>query len=322
MIEQLKKKVLTGDNLSKDEIGKLMAISLDSSKLYQLLNTANDIRDHFTGKQVDLCTIINAKSGACSEDCKFCAQSIHFQTKSEIYPLLPYEDILNHAKKVEKAGANRLSLVTSGKGIDSRSFELIIDYYKKLKKDSCLKLCASLGILSKGQLLRLKEVGVTKYHHNLETSKRHYKNMVTTHDYRDRVKTIELANEIGLEVCSGGILGLGESEQDRVDVILELKRLGVKSIPMNVLMPVKGTPMYQQEALNPLEILKVLAVYRFVIPDASIRYAGGRVALGDFQQLGFESGVNGALVGDFLTTLGSDIANDQAMIKKAGLVIV
>lgn len=319
MIEKLKCQVIEGKLLEKKQIEYLMSLDLGSQAFFKLLKAANEIRQEFLGNQVDLCTIINAKSGLCSEDCKFCAQSVHYNTNTEIYELLPYEKVLEKAKAVEEAGAHRFSLVTSGKGIDPETFKSLLNYYSRLKEDTKLALCASHGIVSKAQLQALKSVGVSKYHHNLETSEDYYSKIVSSHDYKERVETIREAQAVGLEVCSGGILGLDESMNDRIEMILELRRLDIKSIPINVLMPVEGTPMFTNKALEPYDILRTLAVIRFAIPDAMVRYAGGRIALGPYQQLGFESGVNAALVGNFLTTIGSDIKNDIEMVTSAGL---
>lgn len=319
-INVLKDKIINGYELTKDDALKLMGIKNDSEELLNLLKASNSIRKHFVGNKVDLCTILNAKSGSCSEDCKFCAQSVHYKTTAVTYDLLNYEEILEKALEVQAQGAHRFSLVTSGRGIGrDQEFEQLLTIYKKLKSDTTLSLCASHGIITATQAKALKKAGVSMYHHNVETSESYYKEIVSTHTYEDRVNTINNIATAGLEICSGGIFGLGESVEDRIDMAFELKALEIKSLPLNVLMPVKGTPLGENTVLEPMEILKSMALFRFVIPDSFIRYAGGRIALKDKQQLGFESGVNAALVGDFLTTIGSNVKQDKEMILCSGL---
>ncbi len=320
-IKELTMSIIGGHEITYDEALKLMSIDADDEEtLAVLFESSNKLRMEFVGDKVDLCTIINAKSGACSEDCKFCAQSAHYKTKAQVYDLLDYENILEKALEVQRQGAHRFSLVTSGKGVtDGEEFNALLGIYRKLRKDTTLKLCASHGIISTEQAKKLKEVGVTMYHHNVETSEDFYSSIVSTHDYSDRVDTIKNIAKAGLEVCSGGIFGLGESIEDRVKMAFEIKKMNVKSIPLNVLMPVKDTPLEHNVVLKPMDILKSMALFRFVVPDSFIRYAGGRMALKDKQAIGFKAGVNAALVGDFLTTIGSKMDEDKDMILCAGL---
>lgn len=320
-LERLTEEILAGATISKEDATRIMSIDdQDEDTLNTLFQCSNKIREKYVGDKVDLCTIINAKSGSCSEDCKFCAQSAHYNTNSTTYDLMDYESILEKALEVEKQGAHRFSLVTSGKGlVTGKDFEKLLEIYRKLKKDTKLNLCASHGIISTEQALMLKDAGVTMYHHNVETSRDYYKEMVSTHSYDDRIITVKNVETAGLEVCCGGIFGLGESEIDRVNMAFEIRDLGIKSIPLNVLMPVKGTPLGESEILKPMEILKSMAMFRFVVPDSFIRYAGGRMALKDKQELGFKAGVNAALVGDFLTTIGSNVEDDKGMILCSGL---
>lgn len=320
-IKTLGENIIKGHQITYDEALKLMMIDNDNEEILNVLfETSNKLREHFIGDQVDLCTILNARSGSCSEDCKFCSQSAHYKTNTQVYELLDYDTILEKALEVQNQGAHRFSLVTSGKGPGSDDeFNAIVEIYKKLRKDTTLKLCASHGILSTEQALQLKDAGVTMYHHNVETSEAYYEEIVTSHDYSDRIDTIKNIAKSGLEICSGGIFGLGESYEDRVKMAFEIKEMNIKSIPLNVLMPVLGTPLGHQPILKPMEILKSMAVYRFVNPDAFIRYAGGRMALQDKQALGFKAGINAALVGDFLTTIGSNVKEDKEMILCSGL---
>jgi biotin synthase len=322
-IRELTQNILDGGAISQDQALKLMAIDIDDRETLDVLfDSSNALREHFVGDKVDLCTILNAKSGSCSEDCKFCSQSAHYKTQSATYDLLSYEEILERALEVEKQGAHRFSLVTSGKGAGSEEeFEQLIEIYRNLRRDTRLNLCASHGIITSDQARALKEVGVTMYHHNVESSEDYYSSIVTTHGYSDRVDTIKAVAAVGLEVCSGGIFGLGETVEDRVKMAFEIKAMNIKSIPLNVLVPVPGTPMGLYPVLEPMEVLKSMAMFRFVVPDAFIRYAGGRMALKDKQALGFKAGVNAALVGDFLTTIGSNVENDKDMILCSGLKI-
>lgn len=320
-LETLTAEIIDGHDISFDQAMTLMSIETGASEDIEVLfECSNKIRQHFVGDKVDLCTILNARSGACTEDCKFCAQSAHYPTGAETYGLLPYHEILKNALEVQEQGAHRFSLVTSGKGAGSPDdFDQLLEIYRKLKRDTHLNLCASHGIITTDQALQLKAAGVTMYHHNVESSEDYYGAIVTTHTYSDRIETIKDVAEAGLEVCSGGIFGLGEAIEDRVKMAFEVKAMQIKSIPLNVLMPVEGTPMGDNPILEPLEVLKSMAMFRFVIPDGFIRYAGGRMALKDKQALGFRAGVNAALVGDFLTTIGSDVENDKDMIVCSGL---
>lgn len=323
-IKKLKDKVLKRENISYEEAMELSTISIDESEiLEELYNSADEIRREFCGDRFDLCTIINAKSGKCSEDCKYCAQSSHFKTGAGVYPLISQEKALEEAKKVEVEGAHRYSLVTSGRGVikSSQEMEKLENIYRYLKENTELSLCASHGICDEEVLDRLHRAGVTTYHHNLETSRDYYDNICTTHTYEERVQTIRLAQKVGLKVCSGGIWGLGESEEDRIKMAFELQGLGIKSVPLNILMPIPGTPLENNGALDPREILKMIAIYRFILPEAYLRYAGGRVKLGDLQEKGIRSGINSALTGNFLTTTGTTIASDIEMIRRNGYEI-
>lgn len=322
LILKVTDKVLNGEDITYEEALKLIGINDNNIEILEFLfQGANEIREKFMGKKVDLCTIMNVKSGMCSEDCKFCAQSFYYNTDIDEYDLLDYDEILRRAKEMEKAGAHRFSLVTSGKGIKGGEFDKIVDIYKRLSKDTGLKLCASHGVISYEQALKLKEAGVSMYHHNIETSREYYGKICTTHTYDERIETIKNVVNAGMDICCGGIIGMGESLEDRIKMAFEIKGLGVKSIPINVLNPIKGTPLEDREILSPFEILKTMAVYRYIIPDSYIRYAGGRMAIKDKQNIGFRAGVNAALVGNYLTTIGSDISKDKEMILCEGLEI-
>ncbi len=322
LITEVTERILNGGEISYEEALEFISIEENEEEnLEALFDGANKIRQRFVGKKADLCTIMNTKSGKCSEDCKFCAQSAHYKTGIQEYELLDYNKILERAKEMEEAGAHRFSLVTSGKGMKGKEFDNIVEIYRRLSEDTNLKLCASHGIIDMHQALQLKEVGVSMYHHNVETSEDYYSEICTTHTYEDRIDTIKNIVDSGLELCCGGILGMGENRDQRVKMALEIKELGVKSVPLNVLNPVKGTPMEGVDTLSPTEILKTMALYRYMIPDCYVRYAGGRMALKELQNKGFRAGVNAALVGNYLTTVGNNIAEDKEMIMCEGFEI-
>jgi len=319
-IEQALEKVLSGYLLTEDEAIELMSIPLSEEEVLEsLFHAGGEVRKKWAGDSADLCSIINAKSGKCSEDCRYCAQSAHYTGGAEIYSLLAYDDILKKAQEVEAQGVHRFSLVTSGRGIESEQELLdLAAIYSRLKRDTSLRLCASHGIVSTEQAKVLKAAGVEMYHHNIETSRAFYPKICTTHTFEDRINTLKAVAEAGVEVCSGGIIGMGEDLRDRVSMASELRSLSIRSIPINILSPIYGTPFGHLQTLKPLEILRTLAVFRLMLPEAKIRYAGGRAALMDYQERGLRAGVNAALVGDFLTTLGSKVSEDKAMLQRAG----
>ncbi|WP_105614637.1 biotin synthase BioB [Vallitalea okinawensis] len=316
-IKSIKDKIINGDEITKDEALQLYAVDEEDYEI--LYDCANEIRKHFMGSRVDLCTIMNAKSGKCSEDCKYCAQSAHYRTGVVEYPLISKEKAIERALENASYGVDHFSLVTSGRGLSGKDFDEIVEIYRYLnEKVPRLRLCASLGIITTDQARRLKEVGVRTYHHNLETSEDYYKEICSTHPYSDRLTTISNAQEAGLSVCSGCIIGMGENEEDRIELAFKVKELGIRSVPINVLNPIKGTPMEGQPTLEPLEILKNMAIFRFILPKAFIRYAGGRNALKNLQAKGFEAGINAALVGNYLTTVGNKINEDIEMVRSKG----
>ncbi|MGL6169627.1 MAG: biotin synthase BioB [Fusobacteriaceae bacterium] len=293
----------------------------DKESLKVLLDGADKIRKDFQGDVFDLCTIVNAKSGNCSEDCRYCAQSSYYNTSVDIYDLMDKNKILELAKDVEEKLVDKFSLVTSGRGLTKGcELEKLKEVYIELNEKTSLHLCACHGIIDLEVAKELKNSGVQMYHHNLESSRDFYEEICTTHTYEDRVKTCKNAKKAGLKVCSGGIFGLGESRKDRIDMAFELKELEVDSVPINILTLIEGTPLALKiiEQLTPLEIIKTVAIYRLILPNVPIRYAGGRQLLGDYEIVGVKSGVNGALTGNYLTTTGSTIERDRVMFKEAG----
>lgn len=314
MIIDLGKKVLMGETISMIEAQQLAAI--EEENLPILLAMADKIRKKYIGNTVDLCAIVNGRSGRCTENCKYCAQSKYHDTDVAVYPLLNDDTILAKAKQAEKGGANHFALVTSGRGMEGDlEFPKILAVLKLILANTQLKVCCSLGTLTLENAKALKAAGVSRYHHNIETSRRNYPNVCTTHTYDDRLTTIHVAKEAGLEVCAGGILGMNETMQDRLDMAFEIRGLGVDSIPLNILNPIKGTVFENQKPLSPLDILKTFALFRFILPECGIRTAGGReVNLRDLQATALMSGISGMLIGGYLTTGGRDYAHDRQML--------
>lgn len=318
-IFDLAQKVLAGNEISFEEALGLTTIEEDDIPI--LLSLANKIRSQYTGSTVDTCEIVNARSGGCSEDCKFCAQSAHHDTEVEEYSLLSDDEILSAAKKAEDHGAYRFCIVTAGCGMQNDGdFSSLLQAIEQVGNKTTLERCCSLGILSTEHVLALKKAGITRYHHNLETSESFFDQICSTHTYADRVETIKNVKNEGLEVCSGGIIGLGESWRQRIELAFSLKELDVDSVPINVLNPIKGTPLENATRLKPMEILQTFAIFRFILPKKIIRYAGGRERnLGELVPLGFLSGINGMLIGNYLTTNGRGADTDINTITNLGL---
>ena len=303
----------------------LVLINAPDSELFPLLSAAERIRRHFHGNKVKLCGIVNAKSGRCSENCSFCAQSAHHQTACSVYPLMSEKELVTAGKNAERGqSATCFSFVTSGKTIHTdEELSMIGSALTTLAKETKLNRCVSLGTLNLEQIIKLKEAGLKRLHHNLETAESYFPKMCTTHSYKDRVKTIKFAQEAGLEVCSGGIFGLSETLEQRVELAFALKALGVQSVPINILNPVEGTPAAKNyQPLTPFEVLKLIATYRFILPTQDIGVFGGREkALGELQPLMFIAGANVTLIGDYLTTKGQAPDRDLKMIADLGLEI-
>jgi biotin synthase len=309
---------------SHQGIDKKSAFALTGKKeteMYDLFALANRVRNKYKGNKVDLCSIVNAKSGACPEDCSFCAQSAHNNASSDIYPIRDKTNIIEAARSAKKRGVKRFCVVTSGKNPSDKELEVICGHISEIKKIG-LSPCATLGMLEPDQLQVLKNAGLHRYHHNLETSEAFFSEICTTHTYEDKIKTIMAARSIGLSICSGGIFGLGESWEDRIEMAFALREIGVDSVPVNFLTPVDGTPMGSSELLDPLEALKIIAIYRLIMPDTEIRVCGGRPAtLRSLNAFIFTAGADGLLLGNYLTTPGRSPDDDLQMIKDMGLVI-
>ncbi len=282
---------------------------------------ADAIRKALCGDGVNLCTIINGRSGRCSENCKYCAQAGCYKTRIEEYSMLPPEEVVEDGKKRERDGVHRYSIVTAGRGLHGEDFALACQAYRRLKAETGLELCASHGLLSEEETVQLKEAGVSNYHCNIETSRRFFPQICTTHTFDDNIRQIERAKKAGLHICSGGIIGMGETFEDRVDMALTLQELGVKSIPINVLVPIPGTPLENTPLLGQEEILRTISMFRYVNPDAYIRMAAGR---NRFLQGGrelFRFGCNATITGDMLTTTGNNTAMDKEMLAGLGFTM-
>lgn len=284
--------------------------------LKELCEGADAIREHFIGDKVDLCSIINGRSGRCPEDCKYCAQSAHYNTSCETYDFLPEEKILEACKLNEREGVDRFSIVTAGRALTGEEFEKAIHAYETMKAECKIDLCASMGFLNEEQLHRLHEAGVTSYHHNIETSKRNFPNICTTHTYEQKVETLKKVKAEGMCACSGGIIGMGETWEDRLDMAVSLAELGIDSIPLNALMPIKGTPLENLPRLTEDEILRTIAFFRYINPEANIRLAAGRALLTNDGETAFCSGASASITGNMLTTAAcATIRSDRKMLK-------
>ncbi len=287
--------------------------------LKELCEGADKIREHFIGETVDLCSIINGRSGRCPEDCKYCAQSAHNHTDCEVYDFLPEEKILEACRMNEREGVHRFSIVTAGRALTGEEFEKAIHAYETMHRECRINLCASMGFLSSEQLHRLHEAGVTSYHHNIETSRRNFPNICTTHTYDQKIETLKKVKEEGMCACSGGIIGMGETWEDRLDMAVSLAELGIDSIPINALMPIKGTPLENEPRLTEDEILRTIAFFRYINPEANIRLAAGRALLSNDGELAFQSGASASITGNMLTTAAcATIRSDKEMLKSLG----
>jgi biotin synthase len=311
-------KVMSDKDVGRADAEALAAV--EGADLFDLLSAANRIREQFRGNKPDLCSIVNARSGACGEDCRFCAQSSHYRTDAPVYDLIDVSRMEEAAKGAKANGASRFCIVTSGRGIDAdedlRNIARGIERVRGLG----LSPCATLGALSRGQLRYLRDAGLHRYHHNIETSREYFPEICSTHTFDERAGLLLHARDLGLSTCSGGILGMGESMRDRVSMAFSLGELKVDSVPINFLMPIPGTPMENREPLKPLEALHSIALFRFILPDREIRVCGGRgTALRSLHALIFTAGADGFMIGNYLTRTGMDPEDDLQMIKDLGL---
>ena len=324
-LHSLTQRIIAGDRINREEAIALTQIE-GQENILLLCEAADRVRVACCGNTVDLCSIVNIKSGNCSENCGFCAQSAHHPGKdSPIYGLKSKEEILAQAKAAESAGAKRFCLVSQGRGPKYNSpkspeFEQILDTVRQIITETGIKPCCALGEVTPEQAQALKEAGVTRYNHNLEASENFFPEIVSTHSWRDRVATIKNIKSVGIQACTGGIIGMGETWEDRVDLALALRELDVESVPLNLLNPRSDTPLGERPKLDVYEALKAIAIFRLILPQQILRYAGGREAImGELQALGLKSGINAMLIGHYLTTMGQPPEQDHAMLEALGL---
>jgi biotin synthase len=319
-IQKIGDKVLEGGSVSMKEI--LPLLEAKGPDLMDLVAVANRVRVEFNGNEIDLCSLLNAKSGKCSEDCAFCAQSAHYQTDAPTYPLMNADQMVKEAQEAQRRRTGRFCLISSGRQLNDKEFEVILSGLDRIRKETTLDLDCSLGTLSEERAEALKRVGVTRYNHNLETAESHFSKICTTHSFQDRVQTIEVLKDQGFSICCGGIIGLGESPQQRLELAFSVKQLGIECIPFNILNPRPGTPLEHSESIPPIEIIKTISLFRLVLPKGTIKIAGGREAnLRDLQSLALLAGANGLIVGNYLTTPGRNAEDDLTMIKDVGFQI-
>lgn len=288
------------------------------------LDALCDAADHLTtslvGREVDSCSIVNARSGLCSEDCKWCAQASRHHTGCSTYNIIDTEEAMAAAHANEAAGVKRFSLVTSGKRVTDKDLPAFCELYRHLGEETNLYLCASMGLLSREQLDELSNAGVKRYHCNLETSESFFPRLCTSHTQEEKKRTIRAAREAGMAICSGGIIGMGESMADRLDLAFELRELDVDSVPINILNPIKGTPLEDQPLISEEEVIRTVALFRFILPDKTLRFAGGRARLSHKSMVRIlRGGMNGALMGDLLTSVGNGVNEDRQLFADADM---
>jgi biotin synthase len=315
--KRLQELVLNGFDITEEDAAYISGIG--SPDILDLFASANRIRLHFRGDRIGLCSIINAKSGSCTEDCSFCAQSCRSRAHIDTYPLLKKEQVIQKALEAKKYGIKRFSIVTSGRKVSRRDLHNIADMISGIT-DLGIVPCASLGLLQEDEFSLLKAAGLDRYHHNLETSSGYFPEICRTHGYADKIDTIRAAQAVGLSVCSGGIFGLGETWLDRIAMAFALRGLDVDSVPINFLNPIKGTILGNRAFLHPLEALKIISLYRLILPGKEIRVCGGRMqVLGEFHSMLFFAGADGIITGNYLTTAGRNPEDDLRFIEILGL---
>jgi biotin synthase len=317
-IENIAEGILADGQAHREQMDTL--IEEGKKDFFDLLYYANRIRGKFFANRIKLCSIVPGKLGGCDQDCKFCAQSTRYKTHIGRARVLSDEEISMAAEQASRNGVPNFGIVYSGKAITEKELARLENLIKAIKKRFGLQICVSLGIINHDQARRLTKAGVSRYNHNLETSQRYFPSIVSTHKYADRLRTIKLAKEAGLGVCAGGIFGIGETDQDRIDMALELRGLGVDTVPMNFLHPIAGTPLGNTKALEPKEVLSIIAIYRFILPRTHLKIAGGRALnLRDLQSWMFYAGASSLLSGNCLTTTQRPVEEDIQMLTDLGL---
>jgi biotin synthase len=321
LIETVGHRILNGGEVTREEALQLFELE-NSADIFSLLSWANRIREHFKGNKIHLCSIVNVKAGGCSENCRFCAQSAAYQSDSPRYDLIPAEPVKRAADEASANGVTALGLVAAWRGLnEGPALDEICQRLEELKAAGKARPDASLGIIQEQKVAdRLKASGLECYNHNLESSRRFFPEVCTTHTYDERLQTIRHLKAAGIKICSGGILGMGETRADRCELAFSLKELGANIVPLNFLNPIPGTPFADKEPLPPLEILKSIACFRFILPKREIMVAGGRaVNLRDLQSMIFMAGASALMVGNYLTTLNQPVEQDLQMLKDLGL---
>lgn len=317
-IAALAEQVIAGSPITRDQAESLIA--LKEKNLLALFLAASKIREHFIGPKVSCCSIVAAQVGRCSQDCAFCSQSAHYKTPVETPTTLAEDDILKAADSAKSNGAQSFGIVTSGHGPSDEQIEQWGNTISKIRSAGAVRPCVSLGVVSAHQAKRLAELGVQHYNLNLQTSRRHYPNIVTTHSYDERLEALINLKAAGISLCSGALFGMGETWADRLDLAFELRELDVDVVPINFLIPIEGTPLSERKLLPPMECLKIIAIYRFLLPQKRIKVAGGReVCLRDLQSWIFFAGADSFLIGNYLTTCGRSPEQDHQMIRDLGL---
>ena len=316
-IQKIGDKVLSGRSATMKDI--LPLLEAKGPDIMELAAVANRVRVEFMGNHIDLCSLLNAKSGRCPEDCAFCAQSAHYKTEAPIYPLMDVDHMITEAHEAQKRKTGRFCLISSGRDLNDKEFETVLSALSQIRVETDLALDCSFGTLTQERAEALKKAGVTRYNHNLETAESHFSKICTTHSFQDRIRTIQILKDQGFSICCGGIVGLGESAQQRLELAFSLKDLGIDCIPLNILNPRPGTPLEGSEPVPPLEIIKTIALFRLILPKRTLKIAGGReVNLRDLQSLALLAGANGLIVGNYLTTPGRSAEDDLAMIRDLG----
>lgn len=316
-IIRLEEKIAAGYRLGYDEALELMRTT-SPGELYEL---AHRLRTRYQGKRIDTCSIMNARSGRCSEDCKWCAQSKFHKTDIDVYPLVGETEAVQEAAHNASKGVGRFSLVTSGRTLTDAETDRVCAIYRRIGREVPIRLCASLGLLTREQLVKLRESGVEHYHCNMETAPSYFSKLCSTHTPEEKIRTIEWAKEAGLKICSGGIIGMGESAEQRIEFAVTLQKIGAVSIPVNVLNPIPGTPLADVAPLTDAEVLVTMAMMRIINPEANIRLAGGRNMIKHLEEKALYCGISASIVGDLLTTIGSDIDTDKAMFRRCGFEV-
>ena len=319
-IQRVGDKVLSGRSATMKDIVPLLEAK--GPDIMELAAVANRVRVECMGNHIDLCSLLNAKSGRCPEDCAFCAQSVHYKTEAPAYPLMDTDQMVKEAKDAQKSKTGRFCLISSGRDLNDKEFETVLNALSQIRVETDLALDCSFGTLTQERAEALKKVGVTRYNHNLETAESHFSKICTTHSFQDRIHTIEILKDQGFSICCGGIIGLGESARQRLELAFSLKALGIDCIPLNILNPRPGTPLEHSDPIPPMEIIKTIALFRLILPKGTLKIAGGReVNLRDLQPLALLAGANGLIIGNYLTTPGRSAEDDLAMIRDLGFEV-